>query len=101
MESFTQVRWRCQWCRKSFASKNYAGAHERACHHNPASRACTTCRHLERPCCAGPNPHCGCDGLNTCAVDAFHAGEHPETTDAKFIDWRRQCPMWATKKEAE
>lgn len=35
-------------CRKSYARKGACATHEDWCHHNPANRACTTCKHFKR-----------------------------------------------------
>lgn len=39
-------RWKCEHCKKHFANKKYAQAHEKKCFFNLDNRTCPTCRHF-------------------------------------------------------
>jgi len=43
MITFKQLRYRCEWCRKSSDSKAGMVAHEHRCRNNPDARGCSTC----------------------------------------------------------
>lgn len=98
------TRHRCDWCGQTRASKSRVVAHERVCHKNPASRACSTCVHFERtPCCQYASDDCGCKGLNECAVGAFVTWKfddhqtHTSKADGWWThteDFRRDCDKW-------
>lgn len=47
-EHFTQPRWRCPHCRKSWSSKSRARQHVAGCWHDPAAKTCRTCIHNVR-----------------------------------------------------
>lgn len=40
------IRWKCEYCRKHFASKNYAEKHEKICYYDGEKKACPTCAHF-------------------------------------------------------
>jgi len=97
-------RYKCDHCGRTRAAKSAAVKHEAGCHKNPASRACSSCRHFtSHPCCDYPSDDCGCKGLNACAVGAFlgwqyndHATKEPDPDGwwTHVVDWRRDCPSW-------
>lgn len=46
---FTQRRWRCPHCRKSWAKRTTATDHiGSGCHMDPDTHTCATCRHYQR-----------------------------------------------------
>lgn len=62
-EEYTAVRFRCPFCRKSYARRCFAGLHIAQCHHNPDVAGCWGCKHLDRgpvysepSCLAGEDP---------------------------------------------
>lgn len=101
------TRHRCDHCRRGFASKSYAAAHEARCVHNPANRTCATCVHFTRtPCCDTSSDDCGCKGLNECAVDAFETWRYDNHTTltptpdgwwTHTVDFRRDCDKWEAR----
>lgn len=104
VEAVTVTRWRCPWCRWSWSKRAAASAHAGWCARNPASRACSTCRHFRRqPCCATGSDSCGCMGRNKCTVNGFETwryndhATHAPVADGWWthvVDWRRDCPLW-------
>ena len=40
------TKWKCNHCKKNFASKSYAERHERRCFFNFDNKACPTCNHF-------------------------------------------------------
>ncbi len=72
LEEFTQARFRCESCRKSWAQRTSARSHRRyGCVSDPATRACKTCRHH------GPE-------YMECAIDMMPHDSGP-------LRW---CPGW-------
>jgi hypothetical protein len=41
------TRWKCQYCKKHFSSKNYAEKHEKKCYYDEEKKACPTCKHFD------------------------------------------------------
>lgn len=39
------TRYKCDYCKRAYASKYKALDHERKCFFNPANKSCITCRH--------------------------------------------------------
>jgi hypothetical protein len=87
-EPITVTRWRCPFCRQSWAHKKAAAEHAGRCWRNPAARSCKTCAHYEsvptgEPC--FPGQPCGCnDGYEACnaGVDLLEG-------------LRTGCPLWS------
>lgn len=108
LEAVVATRYRCLWCRRTFAKKGYAEKHAAECARNPALRGCSTCQHFIRtPCCRVASAECGCKGLNDCAVDAFESwrfNDH-ETQDPVPDGWWRHvedykrdgCESWTAR----
>lgn len=40
-----EIRWRCPFCNKGYASKYTGRSHIEQCWHNPAVQTCRTCGH--------------------------------------------------------
>lgn len=78
VEQFTQTRYRCPYCRRSWTSLKRANEHRDRCWFN---RGCKTCRH-------GCGP--GAGYIDECAqgVDLWDADEERPVL-------RSQCPLWA------
>ena len=106
IETFTQRRYRCPFCRRSFASRGYAAKHSADCVRNPVLHGCSTCEHfLRTPCCAELTDDCGCKGKNVCKVGAFETwrfNDH-DTHDPVEKGWwthtedykREDCEQWS------
>lgn len=47
-EKVMMPRWRCTFCRRSWASRRSANAHAARCWFDPANRGCGTCVNHER-----------------------------------------------------
>ena len=90
VEVFTQRRYRCPHCRRSWASKARATTHVAECPHSPATRACATCEHLDEPCCSTPNDSCGCHGLFRC-LKGIPLEEFRQ-------DWPKNCSEWELRR---
>lgn len=59
---YTQLRFRCPFCRRTYARGKAAIAHAERCFNNPDRKTCRTCRHA-----AGP------DGMTLAASGGFAA----------------------------
>lgn len=44
--AYPTIRYRCVWCKKSWASRSVAEKHLLRCWYRPASRGCKTCAHF-------------------------------------------------------
>lgn len=108
VEVVVQQRYRCPWCRRTYARRPYAAKHADQCSQNPALHGCSTCVHFVRtPCCAELSDHCGCKGLNDCAVGAFESwrfndhethAPHPEGWWRHVEDYKRDgCDVWESR----
>ena len=87
MYAYDTTRYRCEYCRKSYARKGSAAAHEAECHRNPAVRACTTCKHF--------TPDGPWHPFNECAVDGFLTMRDYDGTGQGPLDcFEKHCPMW-------
>ena len=40
------IRYKCRFCKKTFAKNNYAEKHEQNCFYNSKSKSCAKCLHL-------------------------------------------------------
>ena len=88
MTPYETTRYRCDHCRKSYSKKGTCLAHEKECHHDPAVRACTTCKHFV----PRDTPE---HWVNGCTANAFEIQDY--TTGEIVEDFRRHCPMWEAK----
>jgi len=92
MEAFATTRYRCDHCRKSYARKGACATHEGWCHHNPANRACTTCKHFK--------PGNGFDP-NECAIEWFASVYADHQGDGDLIMFERNCGGWEAVQPSE
>ncbi len=90
MEAFTTTRYRCEHCRKSYARKGACATHEGWCHHNPANRTCTTCKHFTRG-----------NVDNECAIDWFSSVYADHRCDGDLIMFERNCGGWEAAQPSE
>jgi len=78
VEQFTQTRYRCPYCRRSWTSLKRANAHRDGCWYN---RGCLTCRHA--------------DLIGGSYVDGCDLGESlSDPDDPNHAIPRSQCPLW-------
>lgn len=75
-ERITVVRWKCPHCSRSRSARKATADHIQRCWHNPANRACRSCKHFMEA-----EGDCGSPECNGCGTDAFcdrgvHLGEH-------------------------
>lgn len=89
MTPYETTRYRCDHCRKSYSKKNLCLAHEKECHHDPAVKACTTCRHFVPLTAYQPN---------VCLVGVFDGYlRDPATGDYTQVTFTRHCSKWEAK----
>lgn len=92
IERVVVSRFRCPWCRCTWAKKPSAQAHIERCWFRPANQACKTCVHYEpgynEPCEARPG--CHCQSLpEGCYLDLL-----PLDSNERVISLRAHCPSW-------
>ena len=72
-------RWKCDHCKKNFASRGYANRHEYMCFFNPKLKTCPTCDHFN----VRFNLNtCRCNKLNRTGIDQIPC----ELTESGFTD---------------
>jgi len=80
VQQFTQTRYRCPYCRRSWTSLKRANEHRDQCWYG---HGCMTCRHVEQQ--HGGNYVTGCEiGVDLSDPD-FGAG---------YVRPRGNCPLW-------
>jgi hypothetical protein len=79
VEQFTQTRYRCPYCRRSWTSLKRANAHRDECWYN---RGCKTCRHADT---------WGGSWVNSCELGENLLTDPEEPQRAVP---RSQCPLW-------
>lgn len=79
---YVTTRHRCDFCRKTYASKSKATAHENQCWCNPATRHCRTCANWT------PDPRYGVV-FGSCAIGLapqfpYISNRHPDDHDPDY-----------------
>jgi hypothetical protein len=88
-EPVTVTRWRCPFCRRTWAHKKAATGHVGRCWRSPGARSCKTCAHFESVpdgdyCLGTP---CNCNQ----GYEACHAGVD------LLEGLKAGCPLWALR----
>ena len=97
-EPFQTTRYRCTWCRRSWAAKRTCTEHIARCWFNPANRSCKTCEHFEPayhgdPFTEGSTPekcHAGVDLMRDVELGTLY--------DRPLLPLH--CPKWERKEQA-
>lgn len=85
---YQAIRHRCDFCRRSYASKSGANRHESRCWQNPATASCPTCAHYSPP---------EWPGLGECAVGVGKYAHSNDPADEGRYEWECQCPEWKAR----
>lgn len=94
VELFTQTRYRCPACRRSWSKQSVARKHiEDGCYKDPANRGCGTCVHYEF---VDAEPEVGLGWHHECAKDGELFGQGDEWGNLPREDFASDCPLWET-----
>ena len=83
VEQFTQTRYRCPYCRRSWVSEKRATGHRDACWYN---RGCKSCRHAGL---IGGSYVQGCD----LGEDLYQVDPESSYGEGRVVP-RANCPLW-------
>lgn len=85
---YETTRYRCDFCRRSYAAKSKANKHEAACWHNPASHSCFTCTHY--------HPE-NWPKVAFCALGVTGWAYSSDPDDNGAYQMETQCDAWAVQ----
>lgn len=98
-------RWKCNHCKKHFASRNYAWWHEKKCFFNTDNRTCPTCAYFNDK---YSLENCKCHKLNRSGCDKESVnvwGTDEIVTNLKYFVFTEfliyNCEHWKSKYEIE
>lgn len=93
------TRYRCPFCRRSHSRRDGIRGHIKGCWHNPAARACGTCRHRDVyedddfECAAGLDPYVA-ETLTVADPGDARSGDVRTETRHHLV---RGCPGWEAR----